>query len=83
MSSAKYYYDPETLSYREIRVSKTATLKYFLGFLLASLLFGLLIVFTYSYYFESPREKALNRELQNMELQYSILDQKWMKLKEF
>ena len=76
MSSAKYYYDPETLSYREIRVSKTAALKYFLWFLLASLLFGLLIVFTASYYFESPREKALNRELQNMELQYSILDQK-------
>ena len=76
MSSVKYYYDPETLSYREIRVSKTATLKYFLGFLLASLLFGLLIVFTASYYFESPSEKALNRELQNMELQYSILDQK-------
>ncbi len=76
MSSVKYYYDPETLSYRQITTSKTTTAKYFLGFLLASGIFGFLIVFVGSYYFESPSEKALNRELQNMELQYSIIDQK-------
>ena len=76
MSSVKYYYDPETLSYRQITTSKSTTAKYFFGFLLASGLFGLLFVFVGSYYFESPKEKALNRELQNMELQYTILNQK-------
>ncbi len=76
MSSVKYYYDPETLSYRQITTSKSTTAKYFFGFLLASSLFGFLFVFVGSYYFESPKEKALNRELQNMDLQYTILNQK-------
>ena len=76
MSNVKYYYDSETLSYRPITKSKTKMAKYLFGFLLASWLFGLLIVFIGSYYFESPREKALNRELQNMELQFTVLEGK-------
>ena len=61
MSSVKYYYDPETLSYREVRSNKSTKLKYFFGFILSSALFGFLIVFVGSYYFESPNEKALKR----------------------
>ena len=76
MSNVKYYYDSETLSYKPITKSKTRMAKYLFGFLLASWLFGLLIVFIGSYYFESPREKALNRELQNMELQFTVLEGK-------
>ena len=76
MSSVKYYYDPETLSYRQITTSKSTKAKYFFSFLLASALFGFVFVFVGSHYFESPKEKALNRELQNMNLQYTILNQK-------
>ena len=76
MSNLKYYYDSETLSYRPITKSNTKMAKYLFGFLLASWLFGLLIVFVGSYYFESPREKVLNRELQNMELQFTVLEGK-------
>jgi murein DD-endopeptidase MepM/ murein hydrolase activator NlpD len=76
MSNVKYYYDSETLSYKPITKSKIRMAKYLFGFLLASWLFGLLIVFIGSYYFESPREKALNRELQNMELQFTVLEGK-------
>lgn len=76
MSNVKYYYDSETLSYKPITKSKTKMAKYLFGFLLASWLFGLIIVFIGSYYFESPREKALNRELQNMELQFTVLEGK-------
>ena len=76
MSNVKYYYDSETLSYIPITKSKTRMAKYLFAFLLASCLFGLLIVFIGSYYFESPREKALNRELQNMELQFTVLEGK-------
>lgn len=76
MSNLKYYYDSETLSYKPITKSKTRIAKYLFGFLLASWLFGLLIVFVGSYYFESPREKVLNRELQNMELQFTVLEGK-------
>ena len=76
MSKVKYYYDPETLSYREIKRRKRTTFKYVVMFLLASALFGFIFVFIASQYFESPKERALARELQNMELQYQILDKK-------
>ena len=76
MSSVKYYYDPETLSYRQVKSNNATKAKYFIGFILSSALFGFFIVFIGSYYFESPNEKALKRELQNMDLQYTILNQK-------
>ncbi|MBT8272650.1 MAG: M23 family metallopeptidase [Bacteroidia bacterium] len=76
MSKVKYYYDPETLSYRKIERRKRTTLKYFSVFLLGSALFGFLFVLIGSYYLESPKEKALARELQNLELQYELLDKK-------
>ena len=77
MSKVKYYYDPETLSYRQVVRKKRTTAKYIFVFLLAAALFGFMTVFIASQYFESPKEKALARELQNMELQYELLDKKY------
>ena len=76
MSKVKYYYDSETLSYRKIERKKRTTIKYASVFVLAAALFGFIFVFIASQYFESPKEKALVRELQNMELQYDILNKK-------
>ena len=76
MSKIKYYYDSETLSYRKIERKKRNTIKYAFAFLLGSGLFGFLFVFIASQYIESPKEKALKRELKNMELQYVLLNKK-------
>lgn len=76
MSKVKYYYDSETLSYRKIERKKRNTFKYILLFLTASSLFGFLFVFIANQYIESPKEKALKRELQNMKLQYDLLNKK-------
>lgn len=76
MSKVKYYYDSETLSYRKIERKKRRTFKYISLFILASALFGFLFVFIASQYIESPREKALKRELANMELQFELLNKK-------
>jgi len=46
-------------------------------FLSASSLFGFFFVFAASYYFESPKEKALNRELQNLKLNFELLNKKF------
>jgi murein DD-endopeptidase MepM/ murein hydrolase activator NlpD len=43
-------------------------------FLLGSALFGFLFVFIASQFVQSPRERALKRELSNLQLQYDILD---------
>ena len=76
MSKVKYYYDSETLSYRKIERKKRTTLKFVFGFLLSSGLFGFLFVFIASQYVESPKEKALKRELQNTQLQFGLLNKK-------
>lgn len=76
MSKVKYYYDSETLSYRKIERKKRRTLKFISLFILASSLFGFLFVFLASQYVESPREKALKRELANMQFQFELLNKK-------
>jgi murein DD-endopeptidase MepM/ murein hydrolase activator NlpD len=76
MSKVKYYYDPETLSYRKIQRKKRTTFKYAAMFVLAAALFGFIFVFIASQYIESPKERELTRELQNMELQYQLLNKR-------
>ena len=72
MAKVKYYYDSETLSYRKIERKKRTTIKFAMLFILASALFGFLFVFIASQYIESPKERALKRELSNLELQYKL-----------
>lgn len=76
MAKVKYYYDAETLSYRKIERKKSTTIKYTAVFLLASALFAFLFVFIASQYIESPKERQLTRELQNMQLQYELLNKR-------
>ncbi|MDT0557104.1 M23 family metallopeptidase [Ichthyenterobacterium sp. W332] len=76
MSKVKYYYDSETLSYRKIERKKRTTVKYIALFLMASALFGFFFVILASQFIESPKERELKRELQNMALQYDILNQR-------
>lgn len=76
MSKVKYYYDSDTLSYRKIERKKATTFKYAMVFILASALFGFLFVFLASQFVQSPKEKALARELQNMKIQYKLLNKR-------
>ncbi len=45
-------------------------------FLTAAALFGFLSFFIASQYIESPKERQMARELQNMELQYELLNKR-------
>lgn len=76
MAKAKYYYDSETLSYRKIERKKRNTFKYAAVFLLASALFGFFFVVIASQFFESPKERELARENQNLKFQYELLDKR-------
>ena len=76
MSNVKYYYDSETLTYRQIIRKKTTAFKHTLMFLIAASIVGFLFVLVAGQYFESPKEKALNRELQNLELHFNLLNKK-------
>ncbi|WP_179338314.1 M23 family metallopeptidase [Winogradskyella ludwigii] len=76
MAKVKYYYDSETLSYRKIKRKKTTTIKYVSVFLTAAALFGFLSFFIASQYIESPKERQMARELQNMELQFELINKR-------
>lgn len=77
MSKVKYYYDSETLSYRKVEHKKGRTIGKFLIFLCASLLMA--IVFTlaiFNFGLDTPKERRLERENQNLILQYDLLESK-------
>ncbi len=82
MAKVKYYYDSETLSYRKIQLRKRDKLKYTGVFLLASSFIGGLIVFIMYQFVESPKQKVLKRELENMKLHYELIDKKMSQAKE-
>lgn len=78
MSKVKYYYDSETLSYKKIERRKGRRLGIILLSILGSFLAGfiLLVIYLNIPQIETPKEKALKRELQNMKLQYGLLNKK-------
>ena len=76
MPKVKYYYDSESLSFKKIKKSKKDVFKNVLLYLTGSAFFGFLFIFIGSQYFQSPKERSLNRELENMKFQYSQLDKK-------
>ena len=76
MTKIKYYYDPETLSYRRIERKKSKTISYVLLFLLSAFLFGLGFFVISSHYIDSPKEKALKRENENLKLNYELLNKR-------
>ena len=68
MAKVKYYYDPETLSYKKIKQKKGV---FFAKFLLSITTFGLAMLLgfvVFSNFFETPSEKALKRELEHLKL---------------
>ena len=78
MSKVKYYYDPETLSYRPIEITNKKRISNIVLFILASFVFGLssLLILLNSDWINTPAEISQKRALDNYELQFEILNKK-------
>ena len=78
MKRVKYYYDAENLAYKKIKPQKRKSFGYVALFLLASALFGSLmyLLLLNTAFFETPKDKIMTRELENLKLRYSILNNK-------
>ena len=74
----KYYYDQESLAYRIISPQKRKKFGYALLFLVASGLFGFLcfVILMNTPYFETPKDKIQAREIENLKLNYALLNKK-------
>ncbi|MCM4167030.1 hypothetical protein KCTC52924_01887 [Arenibacter antarcticus] len=84
MSKVKYYYDPDTLSYRKIEPKKVKRYRNIAFFFLGSLLFGFLglIFLLNTNLINTPHELSLQRAVKNYELQFEILNRKMLQIEQ-
>jgi murein DD-endopeptidase MepM/ murein hydrolase activator NlpD len=76
MAKVKYYYDTKTLSYKRIEHSRAKKIKTLFYFLIGSAFTGLLMVIIFFQFFDSPKEKILNREIKQLSSQYRLVQDK-------
>jgi murein DD-endopeptidase MepM/ murein hydrolase activator NlpD len=76
MAKVKYYYDTKTLSYKRIELSGLNKLKRLFYFLIGSAFTGLIMVIIFFQFFDSPKEKRLNREIDVLTSQYEVVEDK-------
>lgn len=70
MAKVKYRFNPESLSFDKVRTSfKVWIIKAF-TFFTASIVISIIYYIIFSYFFDSPKEKALIRESKQKDLQY-------------
>ncbi|MBE2246832.1 MAG: M23 family metallopeptidase [Candidatus Competibacteraceae bacterium] len=80
MSKIKYYYNTKTLRYeRYVEGWKKKVLRVLYVLATGVVFATVVIVFAYQY-LDSPKEKQLRREISNLELNYSILNEKSARL---
>ena len=74
MVKIKYYYDTKTLSYKPIKLNSGEKIKGYFIFFLSSVLLSFFILLIFYQFFDSPKEKKLKLEIQNLTSQYEVID---------
>jgi len=74
MAKIKYYYDTKTLSYKQIKLSNTEKAKKYSVFISSSILLSLIMILMFFQFFDSPKEKRLKNEIENLTDQYNIIE---------
>jgi murein DD-endopeptidase MepM/ murein hydrolase activator NlpD len=73
MPPTKYKFNSDSLSFVRIRLGIKAVLLKFLAYLTGSVLLSLVYWVVFASFFDSPREKALKREVEQMTMQYDLI----------
>ena len=74
MSKVKYYFNTHSLRYEKVVVSIWKKMLRLFAFLSTAVVFASVIVFIAYTYFDSPKEKRLKREINQLNLQYELLN---------
>ena len=74
MAKIKYYYDTKTLSYKPIKLNSSEKIRGYFIFFLSSILLSFFILMIFYQFFDSPKEKRLKLEIQNLTSQYEIIN---------
>lgn len=74
MARIKYKYNPRTLSYEKVKLTKGMMFKMVLTYSAAAFVFAAMIIVLAYNFFESPKERAQRRELEQFTIQYKVLN---------
>lgn len=73
MKNPKYKFNPESLSFDKIRLGVRDILLRTLAILIGSVMIAVVFNFLYGLFFDTPKEKALKREIEQLSLQYDLI----------
>jgi len=73
MKNPKYKFNPESLSFDKVRLGVRDILLRTLAILIGSVLIAVVFNFLYGLFFDTPKEKALKREIEQLSLQYNLI----------
>jgi murein DD-endopeptidase MepM/ murein hydrolase activator NlpD len=73
MSPVKYKFDPDSLSFDKIRIGIKKVLLRFLAYFVGSLMIAFVYWVVFASFFDSPKEKALKHEVEQMTIQYDLI----------
>lgn len=74
MAKSKFKYNPETVSYEMVDNTLLAKIKRLTPHVLGSLFFGVILVALFFFVFDSPKEKTLKREKEQILANYQFLN---------
>ncbi|MDF1560861.1 MAG: M23 family metallopeptidase [Bacteroidales bacterium] len=74
MPKTKYKFNHETLSFDRIRLGLKETFLRLFGYFIASLFLAGIYGFIFASVFDSPQEKVLKREIEQLTLQYELMN---------
>jgi murein DD-endopeptidase MepM/ murein hydrolase activator NlpD len=73
MQRTKYKFNPDSLSFDKVRLGAKALLLRFFAYFMGSVIFAMVYWVIFASFFDSPKEKALEREVQQMTIQYDLI----------
>ncbi len=74
MSKVQYRFDTKSLTVEKVKRTFTDRLKTFLHYALAGLVFSVIVLFIGFSFFETPRERMLQREINNFRVQHEVIN---------
>lgn len=74
MSKVKFFYNTKSLKYEKVHIGFRERFLKILSYVATGSVFAALIIFIAYTYFDSPKERQLKREIEELTLQYEILN---------
>lgn len=80
MSKIKYYFNTKSLTYEQVQLKFWDRFKKALTYVATGLVFAAITMLIAYNFFSSPKEKRLKREIEQLNYQYEVLDQRLMQM---